>query len=88
MIAKMDQDDAVVLKDDKEEDKELDDAVKDVKEAKVNEIPAATTATLTAAPVRVVAALSRRRKGVVIWDPEEESTTSIIIPAETKSKDK
>nr|GFC89411.1 hypothetical protein [Tanacetum cinerariifolium] len=29
-----------------------------------------------------------RRKGVVIWDPEEESTTFIIIPAETKSKDK
>nr|GFB28436.1 hypothetical protein [Tanacetum cinerariifolium] len=30
----------------------------------------------------------RRRKGVVIRDPEEESTTSTIIPAETKSKDK
>nr|GEX49973.1 hypothetical protein [Tanacetum cinerariifolium] len=36
----------------------------------------------------VTAAPSRRRKGVVIRDPEEESTTSIIIPAETKSKDK
>nr|GEV94999.1 hypothetical protein [Tanacetum cinerariifolium]GEV96087.1 hypothetical protein [Tanacetum cinerariifolium] len=44
--------------------------------------------TLTAAPVRVVVAPSRRRKGVVIRDPEEESTTSTIIPAETKSKDK
>nr|GEW68192.1 uncharacterized mitochondrial protein AtMg00810-like [Tanacetum cinerariifolium] len=52
------------------------------------QVPAATTATLTAAPVRVTAAPSRRRKGVVIRDPEEESTTSIIIPAETKSKDK
>nr|GFC43476.1 hypothetical protein [Tanacetum cinerariifolium] len=29
-----------------------------------------------------------RRKGVVIRDPEEESTTFTIIPAETKSKDK
>nr|GEW41069.1 hypothetical protein [Tanacetum cinerariifolium] len=53
------------------------------------QVSAATTAvTLTAAPARVVAASSRRRKGVVIRDPEEESTTSIIIPAETKSKDK
>nr|GEW61881.1 hypothetical protein [Tanacetum cinerariifolium] len=43
---------------------------------------------LTAAPARVIAAPSRRRKGVVIRDPQEESTTSIIILAETKSKDK
>nr|GFA12813.1 hypothetical protein [Tanacetum cinerariifolium]GFA35072.1 hypothetical protein [Tanacetum cinerariifolium] len=49
------------------------------------QVPAVT---LTAAPARVAAAPSRRRKGVVIRDPEEESTTSIIIPAETKSKDK
>nr|GEY12522.1 hypothetical protein [Tanacetum cinerariifolium] len=49
------------------------------------QVPAAT---LTAAPARVTAAPSRRRKGVVIRDPEEESTTSIIIPAEIKSKDK
>nr|GFA95169.1 hypothetical protein [Tanacetum cinerariifolium] len=50
--------------------------------------PQVPTATLTAAPTRVAAAPSRRRKGVVIRDPEEESTTSTIIPAETKSKDK
>nr|GEW94178.1 hypothetical protein [Tanacetum cinerariifolium] len=42
----------------------------------------------TDAPARVIAAPSRRRKGVVIRDPELESTTSTIIPAETKSKDK
>nr|GEV48914.1 hypothetical protein [Tanacetum cinerariifolium] len=47
------------------------------------QIPAAT---ITAAPVRVAATSTRRRKGVVIRDPEEESTA--IIPAETKSKDK
>nr|GEU87865.1 hypothetical protein [Tanacetum cinerariifolium] len=52
------------------------------------QVPGATTATLTAAPVRVAAAPSRKRKGVVIRVPEEESTTSTIIPAETKSKDK
>nr|GEU85023.1 hypothetical protein [Tanacetum cinerariifolium] len=44
--------------------------------------------TLTAAPARVTAASSRRRKGVVIRDPKEESTTSTIILAKTKSKDK
>nr|GEY15459.1 hypothetical protein [Tanacetum cinerariifolium] len=161
MIAEMDQDDAVVLEDDKEEDREVDDAVKDVEEAKVDEnaqdqgrqaeslveiykidmdhankvlsiqeddtepdevqevvdvvitaklITKVVTATsetvtaasaintaaeaqvpavtLTAAPVRFTATPSRRRKGVVIKDPEEESTTSTIIPAETKSKDK
>nr|GEW27006.1 hypothetical protein [Tanacetum cinerariifolium] len=83
MIAEMDQDDAVVLEDDKEEDREVAD---EVKEAKVDKI--LVVATLTAAPPRVAAAPSRRRKGVVIKDPESESTTSIIIPAKTKSKDK
>nr|GEV72788.1 hypothetical protein [Tanacetum cinerariifolium] len=46
------------------------------------------TVTLTAAPARVTAAHSRRNKGVVIRDLQEESTTSTIIPAKTKSKDK
>nr|GEU79502.1 uncharacterized mitochondrial protein AtMg00810-like [Tanacetum cinerariifolium] len=50
--------------------------------------PQVPAATLTVAPVRVVAAPSSIRKGVVIRDPEEESTTFIILPAETKSKDK
>nr|GEZ54332.1 hypothetical protein [Tanacetum cinerariifolium] len=118
MIAEMDQDDAVVLEDDKEENKDVADIVKDVEESKVDksaqdqgrqaesqlsetvtaasaiittaeaQVPVATTVTLIAAPVRVAAAPSRRRKGVVIRDPEEESTTSTIIPAEAKSKDK
>nr|GEX51109.1 hypothetical protein [Tanacetum cinerariifolium] len=43
--------------------------------------------TLTAAPLRITDASSRKRKGVVIRDPEE-STTFIIIPSKTKSKDK
>nr|GEX85087.1 hypothetical protein [Tanacetum cinerariifolium] len=164
MIAEIDHDDAVVLNDNKEEDKEVADVVKYVEEAKVDEsaqdqerkaksqakiykidmdhsnkvlsmqedktepaevqevvdvvttaklitkvviaasetvttasaiittaeaqVLAATTATLTASLARVAAAPSRRRKGVVIRDPEEESTTSTIILAETKSKDK
>nr|GEY39933.1 hypothetical protein [Tanacetum cinerariifolium] len=40
----------------------------------------------TASPVRVVVASMRKRKGVVIRDPEEGSTT--IIPVDTMSKDK
>nr|GEZ72974.1 hypothetical protein [Tanacetum cinerariifolium] len=53
------------------------------------QVPTAkTVVTLIAAPARVTTAPSRRRKGVVIRDPEEESTTSTIIPTETKSKNK
>nr|GEW55672.1 hypothetical protein [Tanacetum cinerariifolium] len=48
--------------------------------------PKVPTATITAAPVRVVAASTRRRKRVVITNPEEESTAK--TSAETKSKDK
>nr|GEU51363.1 hypothetical protein [Tanacetum cinerariifolium] len=48
------------------------------------QVPASIT---TAAPSRLTAA-PRRRKGVVIMDPEESTTTSTIILAETKSKDK
>nr|GEU78734.1 putative ribonuclease H-like domain-containing protein [Tanacetum cinerariifolium] len=48
--------------------------------------PQVPVATITAAPVRVVAASTKRRKGVVIRDPEEESTA--IIPVDTNSKDK
>nr|GEU95700.1 hypothetical protein [Tanacetum cinerariifolium] len=48
--------------------------------------PQVPAATITTALVRVDAASTRRRKGVVIKDPEEESTT--IIPADTKFKDK
>nr|GEX39808.1 putative ribonuclease H-like domain-containing protein [Tanacetum cinerariifolium] len=42
--------------------------------------------TVTAALVKVAAASTKRRRGVVIRDPEEESTT--ITPAETKDKGK
>nr|GFA41720.1 ribonuclease H-like domain-containing protein [Tanacetum cinerariifolium] len=49
--------------------------------------PQVPAATITVVPVRVTAASTRkRRKRVVIRDPEEESTT--IIPVETKSNDK
>nr|GEY42527.1 hypothetical protein [Tanacetum cinerariifolium] len=114
MIDDMDKDDFVVLMDEKEEDKKVEEAKEDESEpAEVQEVvdvvttvklitevvtaasatiltaePQVPAATLTVVPARVVAAPSRRRKGVVIRDLEEESTTSEIIPAETKSKDK
>nr|GFA75259.1 hypothetical protein [Tanacetum cinerariifolium] len=50
--------------------------------------PQVPIAAITAAPPKVAATPSRRRKGVVIRDPEEELTTSPIIPIKTKSKDK
>nr|GFB03070.1 hypothetical protein [Tanacetum cinerariifolium] len=48
--------------------------------------PQVPAATITAAPVRVVVASTKRRKGVVIRDPGKESST--VIPANTKFKDK
>nr|GEU88156.1 putative ribonuclease H-like domain-containing protein [Tanacetum cinerariifolium] len=123
MIAEIDHDVDVVLKDDKEvadeakeedetEPAEVQELVDVVTTAKLitevvtatsktatvvsaiitaaeAQVPAAITAvTLTAAPARVTAAPSIRKKGVVIKDLQEESTTSTIIPAKTKSKDK
>nr|GFB62837.1 hypothetical protein [Tanacetum cinerariifolium] len=50
--------------------------------------PQVPVATITPALEKVDVAPSRRQKGVVIRDPEEELTTSSIISTETKSKDK
>nr|GFC72460.1 hypothetical protein [Tanacetum cinerariifolium] len=51
--------------------------------ARKPQVPATTP---TVVPVRVAAASTKRRKGVVIKDPEDESTAK--TPADTKSKDK
>nr|GEX41612.1 hypothetical protein [Tanacetum cinerariifolium] len=48
--------------------------------------PKVPAATPTVIPIRVAAASTRKRKRVVIRDPEKESTAKIL--AETKSKDK
>nr|GEV12390.1 hypothetical protein [Tanacetum cinerariifolium] len=47
---------------------------------------AAVVSTVTAAPVKVVVPSTRRKKGVVIWDPDEESSAK--TPTETMSQDK
>nr|GEY21856.1 retrovirus-related Pol polyprotein from transposon TNT 1-94 [Tanacetum cinerariifolium] len=59
-----------------------------VAHAAVSEIVSAVAVvpTVTAAPVKVVVPSTRQRRGVVIWNPEEES--SVKTPTETKSKDK
>nr|GEV93982.1 hypothetical protein [Tanacetum cinerariifolium] len=54
--------------------------------AAVTKIVSAAVVIPTAAPVKVVVPSTRRRRGVVIRDPEEESFTT--TPTETKYKDK
>nr|GEV82799.1 hypothetical protein [Tanacetum cinerariifolium] len=49
-------------------------------------ISAAVVPTVTASPVKVDVPSTRQKRGVVIWDPEEESFAK--IPTETSSKDK
>nr|GEV70650.1 hypothetical protein [Tanacetum cinerariifolium]GEW27754.1 hypothetical protein [Tanacetum cinerariifolium] len=66
-------------------------SMQDDEPAKVQEVvDVVTTAKLITKVVTTAnsVAPSRRRKGVVIRDPKEESTTSSIISTETKSKDK
>nr|GEW82488.1 hypothetical protein [Tanacetum cinerariifolium] len=54
------------------------------------EVVTAAAATITVATTLITAApsVARRRKGVVIRDPEEIATPSIIIHFEPRSKDK
>nr|GEX94125.1 putative ribonuclease H-like domain-containing protein [Tanacetum cinerariifolium] len=87
MIEDLDMDDVVHLMDDKgEEKKEEEEDEPEVQEV----VDVVTTAKLitevVTAPIRVDVVSTRKRKGVVIRDPKEESTT--IKPADTKSKDK
>nr|GEZ32510.1 synaptobrevin, longin-like domain protein [Tanacetum cinerariifolium] len=75
---------------------ELQEVVEVVITAKlITEVVFAASATITAAttPITAVAittapSAARRRKGVIIRDPEETATPSIIIHSEPKSKDK
>nr|GEU76341.1 probable LRR receptor-like serine/threonine-protein kinase At1g06840 isoform X1 [Tanacetum cinerariifolium] len=65
---------------------EVVDVVSESVSAASATIAVVPAATITAAPIKDAATSTRRRKGVVIRDPEEESTAK--IPDETKSKDK
>nr|GEZ01270.1 hypothetical protein [Tanacetum cinerariifolium] len=78
------------------EPSELKEVVEVVTTAKlIIEVVTAASATITAATTPIIDAIitvapsaARRRKGVVIRDPEETATPSIIIHSEPKSKDK
>nr|GEY28377.1 hypothetical protein [Tanacetum cinerariifolium] len=115
IIANMDADEDVTLKDvadiakevavdaeieksaddDEVELVELQEVVEVVTTAKLmTEVVTAASATITAATTPILAATiiatpsaARRRNGVVIRDPEETATPSIIIHSEAKSKD-
>nr|GEW60725.1 retrovirus-related Pol polyprotein from transposon TNT 1-94 [Tanacetum cinerariifolium] len=84
------------MHDDELEPAELQEVVEVVTTAKLmTEIVTAASATITAADALITAATltvapsaARRRKGVVIRDPEETATPSIITHSEPKSKDK
>nr|GEV07924.1 hypothetical protein [Tanacetum cinerariifolium] len=87
------------MQDDKVEPAELQEVVEVVTTAKlIIEVVTAASATITAtAPQLTTAAAptlttapsaARRRKGVVISDPEETATPSTIVHTEAKSKDK
>nr|GEU87916.1 hypothetical protein [Tanacetum cinerariifolium] len=56
----------------------------------ITEVVTAASATITVAaiPIPTTPSAARRRKGVVIRDPEETATPSIIIHSKPKSKDK
>nr|GEY54400.1 hypothetical protein [Tanacetum cinerariifolium] len=80
MIAEMDQDDVVVLKDDKEENKEVVDAVKDAAEAKDDEIKPAEVQEV----VFVVTTAKLIAKVVTIASETVTAVSAIITTAEAQ----
>nr|GEZ15431.1 hypothetical protein [Tanacetum cinerariifolium] len=80
------------MQDDEVKPAELQEVVEVVTTAKlITAVVTVASATITAAALQftiATASAARRRKGVVIRDPEETATQSIIIHSEAKSKDK
>nr|GEW81698.1 hypothetical protein [Tanacetum cinerariifolium] len=98
-IAKIDADEDVTLeevsaKDDEVEPAEINEVIKVVTTAKLMTEVVTAAATTTTAAATITAALiptasaARRRKGVVIRDPKEIATSSVIVHFESKYKDK
>nr|GEV12911.1 hypothetical protein [Tanacetum cinerariifolium] len=76
------------MQDDEAEPVELTEVIEVVTTAKLMiEVVTAAATIITAAPMPAASA-ARRRKGVVIRDPEEIATPSVIVHSEPKSKDK
>nr|GEW64481.1 hypothetical protein [Tanacetum cinerariifolium] len=84
IIAEMDADEDVTL-----EEVELEKDAEVAEDADLmTEVVTATATTITIAPITAAPSAARRRKGVVIRDPKETATLSIIVHSEPKSKDK
>nr|GFD12653.1 hypothetical protein [Tanacetum cinerariifolium] len=90
--------DVLSMKDDEVEPAKLQEVVEVVTTAKlITKVVTAASATITAAapqlttaaaPTLTAPSAARRRKGVVIRDPQETATPFTIIHFEAKSKDK
>nr|GEV81548.1 hypothetical protein [Tanacetum cinerariifolium] len=76
------------MQDDKSEPTELKEVVEVVTTAKLMTEVVTATATIIAVVAPKITTVARRRKEVVIRDPEETATPSTIIHTEPKSKDK
>nr|GEY47235.1 hypothetical protein [Tanacetum cinerariifolium] len=89
MTEESDKDEGAKVVNEEEETKEVKDNAVDAKvkgrQADIYHIDMDHAAKVLT-PVKVVVPATRRRRGVIIRDPEEESSTN--TPAETKSKDK
>nr|GEW28901.1 hypothetical protein [Tanacetum cinerariifolium] len=89
-IAKLDADEDVTLEEVAAEvakDADVQGRLEESQAHLMTEVVTATATTITAAPMPKASA-ARRRKDVVIRDPEETATPSVIVHFEPKSKDK
>nr|GEV14781.1 hypothetical protein [Tanacetum cinerariifolium] len=77
------------MQDDEPEPGELKEVIEVVTTAKLmTEVVTAATTPITAATITAGPSAGRRRKGVVIRDPEETATPSTMVHSEPKAKDK
>nr|GEW06804.1 putative ribonuclease H-like domain-containing protein [Tanacetum cinerariifolium] len=74
------------MQDDEAEPAELKEVIEVVTTTKL--MAEVVTAAATPTPITAAPSAARRRKGVVIRDPKETATPSIIVHSESKSKDK
>nr|GFA52344.1 hypothetical protein [Tanacetum cinerariifolium] len=96
IIDELDRDEGVALMGEKEEEKKAEEVKVAAASAPVNAAstiilaaePNIHAAIITTAPVKVTATSTKRRRGVVIKDPEEESSAKTFDEAKSKDKGK
>nr|GEV58653.1 hypothetical protein [Tanacetum cinerariifolium] len=77
------------MHDDETEPAKLKEVIEVVTIAKLmTEVVTAAATTINVAPIIAAPSAARRRNGVVIRDPKETATPSVIVHSEPKSKDK